>query len=185
MFQGSPTSSLNDLFFMIETGFTPEIGEAKLPGKYAFGSYYYGEDNPDFGRSKYGFYWQADQMLYREPSSGDELTDQGLHLFTLITFAPPYNGTYPFYAQGGLVYEGLIPKRNKDELYGGLGVGTYDQADEDNADRNYTMVLEGGYRFRINGWSFASPYIQYLIQPDGSQDVANATVLGVQVGVSF
>ena len=175
MFQGSSNSSLNDLFFMIETGFTPEIGEAKLPGKYA----------PRFGKSKYGFYWQADQMLYREPSSGEELTDQGLHLFTLVTFAPPYNGTYPFYAQGGLVYEGLIPKRNKDELYGGLGVGTYDQTDEDNADRNYTMVLEGGYKFRINGWSFASPYIQYLIQPDGSREVGNATVLGVQVGINF
>jgi carbohydrate-selective porin OprB len=124
-------------------------------------------------------------MLYREPSSGDELTDQGLHLFTLITFAPPYNGTYPFYAQGGLVYEGLIPQRDKDELYGGLGVGTYDTTDPDNEERDYTMVLEGGYKFRINGWSFASPYIQYLIQPDGSREMANATVLGVQVGVSF
>ena len=186
MFRGyTPDPSQNDLFFMIETGVTPEIGEAKLPGKYAFGSYYYGEDNPRFGKSKYGFYWQADQMLYREASSGDKLTDQGLRLFSLFTFAPPYNGNYPFYAQGGLVYEGLIPQRNKDELYGGLGVGTYDQTDEDNADRNYTMVLEGGYKFRINGWSFASPYIQYLIQPDGTQDVANATVLGVQVGVTF
>lgn len=185
MFQGSPNSSLNDLFFLIETGFTPEIGEAKLPGKYAFGSYYYGEDNPQFGKSKYGFYWQADQMLYREPSSGEKLTDQGLRLFSLFTFAPPYNGTYPFYAQSGLVYEGLVPKRNKDELYGGLGVGVYDQTDADNEDRNYTMVLEGGYKLRVNGWSFVSPYIQYLIQPDGSQQIANATVLGVQVGVSF
>jgi porin len=185
MFQGSPDSSLNDLFFLIETGVTPEIGEAKLPGKYAFGSYYYGEDNPRFGKSKYGFYWQADQMLYREPSSGEKPTDQGLHMFSLVTFAPPSYGTYPFYAQGGLVCEGLIPTRNKDELYGGLGVGVYDKTDEDNADRNYTMVLEGGYKFRVNGWSFASPYIQYLIQPDGSQDVANATVLGVQVGINF
>ena len=47
------------------------------------------------------------------------------------------------------------------------------------------MVLEGGYKFRINGWSFASPYIQYLIQPDGSREVGNATVLGVQVGINF
>jgi porin len=185
MFQGSPNSSLNHLFFMIETGCTPAIGEAKLPGKYAFGSYYYGEDNPGSGQGKYGFYWQADQMLYREPSSCEELTDQGLRLFSLFTFAPPHNGTYPFYAQGGLVYEGLVPQRKKDELYGGLGLGTYDQTDEDNADRNHTMVLEGGYRFRINGWSFASPYIQYLIQPDGSRDVSNATVLGFQVGASF
>lgn len=185
MFQGSPNSSLNDLFFMIETGFTLEIGEAKLPGKYAFGSYYYGEESPQFGKSKYGFYWQADQMLYREPSSGDKLTDQGLQMFSLVTFAPPYNGTYPLYAQGGLVYEGLIPKRNEDELYGGLGVGTYNKTNSRNDDRNYTMVLEGGYRIRVNGWSFASPYIQYLIQPDGSQDVANATILGVQVGINF
>ena len=185
MFQGQPNSSLNRLFFMIETGVTPEIGAAKLPGKYAFGSYYYGEDNEEFGESKYGFYWQADQMLYREPSSGDKLSDQGLNVFSLFTFAPPYNGRYPFYAQGGLVYEGLIPARNKDELYAGTGIGTYDQNDEDNAGKNYTMVLEGGYRFRINGWSFASPYIQYLIRPDGTSDVANAAVLGVQVGVTF
>jgi len=185
MFQGSPDSSLNDLFFMIETGVTPEIGVAKLPGKYAFGSYYYGEDNPDFGKSKYGFYWQADQMLYRESSIGEELTEQGLRLFSLFTFAPPYNGTYPFYGQAGLVYEGLVPTRDKDQMFGGLGVGTYDQYDVDNEDRTYTMVLEGGYRFRVNGWSFASPYIQYLIQPDGTADVANATVLGVQFGVTF
>jgi len=154
MFQGSPDSSLNDLFFMIETGVTPEIGAAKLPGKYAFGSYYYGEDNPDFGKSKYGFYWQADQMLYRESSVGEELTEQGLRLFSLFTFAPPYNGTYPFYGQAGLVYEGLVPTRDKDQMFGGLGVGTYDQYDVDNEDRTYTMVLEGGYRFRVNGWSF-------------------------------
>ena len=185
MFQGSPNSSLNDLFFMIETGFTPKIGEAQLPGKYAFGSYYYGEDNKAFGRSKYGFYWQADQMVYREHSSSNKLSEQGLRLFSLFTYAPTYNGTYPFYAQGGLVYEGLIPKRNKDELYGGLGVGTYDKTNKKNTNRDYTMVLEGGYKFRINGWSFASPYIQYLIQPDGSQNIANATILGIQTGITF
>lgn len=185
MFQGSPNSSLNDLFFLIETGFTPEIGEARLPGKYAFGSYFYGEDNPQFGKSKYGFYWQADQMLHRESSPAGRPTEQGLRLFSLFTYAPVYNGTYPFYAQGGLVYEGLVPRRDRDELYGGLGVGTYDQTNPDNQGRDYTMVLEGGYKLRINGWSFASPYIQYLIQPDGSRQVANAAVLGVQVGINF
>ena len=84
-----------------------------------------------------------------------------------------------------MVYEGLIPKRTKDELYGGLGVGTYDKTNKKNADRDYTMVLEGGYKLRVNGWSFVSPYIQYLIQPDGSRDVANATILGVQTGITF
>lgn len=185
MFQGSPNSSLNDLFFLGETGLTPSIGAARLPGKYAFGSYFYGEDNKTFGRSKYGFYWQADQMLYRESSLSDKLSDQGLSMFSLLSFAPPYNGTYPFYAQGGLSYVGLVPHREKDNLFAGFGVGTYDQNNTRNADKNYTMVLEGGYRIRINGWAFVSPYVQYLIQPDGSREVANATVLGFQSGITF
>lgn len=70
-----PDSSLNGLFYMGETGFTPLIGPSRLPGKYAFGGYFYGlpggqatswNGTPTDGQ--YGFYFQADQMLYREPS---------------------------------------------------------------------------------------------------------------------
>ena len=190
MFQGyAPDTSQNGLYFMAETGFTPEIGPDKLPGKYAFGAYYYGEDNKVYGTAKYGFYWQADQMLFRErgAAAGSQagtkpgLTAQGLHMFSMAAFAPPYNNRYPFYAQGGLVYEGLVPRRDKDQLMGAASLGQY----ANSPGRTYTMVLEGAYRINLNSWAYFQPDVQYLVRPDGSSQVPNAAIIGFFAGVSF
>jgi len=75
-FEGyGPNTSQNGLLAMGETGFTPKFGEAQLPGKYAFGGYYNGQWNNSFYGERYpgtyGFYWQADQMLFREPSPAE------------------------------------------------------------------------------------------------------------------
>ena len=193
MFQGyTPDPSENGLFFMGETGFTPKIGPDKLAGRYAFGTYFYEEDNPQFGTSKYGFYWQADQMLYREPSVGEKLSEQGLSLFSLATFAPNgYNNNYPFYFQSGLVYEGLIPSRDRDQLMFGIAFGEYSERNVNAAKRrkrptpSNTTFLEAGYRIKANGWSYVQPFVQYIAQPNGTTAVANATILGLFVGVEF
>lgn len=193
MFQGyAPDPSQNGFFFMGESGFTPKIGSAKLAGRYAFGAYFYEEDNERFGTNKYGFYWQADQMLYREPSVGGKLGEQGLSLFSLATFAPDgYNNNYPFYFQSGLVYEGLIPARDRDQLMLGIAFGEYSeknvqaaQADGEPAPTN-TTLLEAGYRIKVSGWSYVQPFVQYIAQPNGTTAVANATILGLFVGVEF
>jgi porin len=194
MFQGyTPDPSENGLFFMGESGFTPEIGSSRLPGRYAFGTYFYQEDNPQFGTNKYGFYWQADQMLYREPSvSSDKLNSQGLSLFSLATFAPNgYNNNYPFYFQSGLVYEGLIPSRDRDQVLLGIAFGEYSEKNVKAAQRrrrpapSNTTFLEAGYRIKLNGWSFVQPFAQYIVQPNGTTAVANAAILGLFMGVDF
>ena len=202
MFQGyTPDPSQNGFFFMGESGFTPKIGPDKLAGRYAFGTYFYEEDNPQFGTSKYGFYWQADQMLYREPSGGEKLSDQGLSLFSLATFAPNgYNNNYPFYFQSGLVYEGLIPSRDRDQLMFGIAFGQYSDKVQDAARNNKnkktkksqplpvpgnTTFLEAGYRIKVSGWSYVQPFVQYIVQPNGTTAVANATILGLFIGTEF
>lgn len=194
MFQGyAPDPSENGFFFLGETGFTPKIGASKLPGRYAFGSYFYEEDSAQFGTNKYGFYWQADQMLYREPSAtSDKLSDQGLSLFSLATFAPNgYNNNYPFYFQSGLVYEGLVPSRNRDQLLFGIAFGEYSERSVQVAQRrkrpapSNTTFLEAGYRIKVNGWSFVQPFAQYIVQPNGTTAVANATILGLFMGIDF
>ena len=194
MFQGNGSDPAeNGLFFMSETGLTPKFGDEKLPGRYAFGAYYYGEDNPQFGTSKYGFYWQADQMLYREPSSNpDKLSEQGLRAFNLFVFAPDgWNNQYPFYFHSGLVYEGLIPSRDKDQLLFGIAFGEYSEKQQARARKKGTeepqdtALLEAGYRIKINGWSFVQPFAQYIVQPNGTTSVANATILGLFMGVDF
>ncbi len=56
-----------------ETGVTPKIGPSKLPGRYATGmsSIRVWQTRPYYGANsdqRVIFYWQADQMLFREPS---------------------------------------------------------------------------------------------------------------------
>jgi carbohydrate-selective porin OprB len=187
MMQGyAPDPSQNGLYFMGETGVTPELGPARLPGRYAFGGYFYGEHREGSGGDKYGFYWQADQMLYREPSAPADgkttaLSREGLHLFSMATFAPPYNNNYPFYGQAGLVYEGLLPARHKDLTMAATGIGQY----ANHPDKTYTAVVELGYRIQINEWAWFQPSFQYLVRPDGSPDVSNAAVLGFFAGMNF
>lgn len=72
-FQGfARDTSRNGLFAIGEVGVTPKIGPAELPGRYAFGGYYYEQENTSYFGSDYngffGFYWQADQVLFREPT---------------------------------------------------------------------------------------------------------------------
>lgn len=181
-FQGDVGDPLqNSLLFAGETGFLPEIGPSRLPGKYAFGTYIYGDGDKTRGTEPYGFYWQADQMIFRELSPASFLSPQGLRLFSLASFAPPDKNLYPFYAQTGLVYEGLLPTRDQDQLIAGVAYGRY----ANKSGANYTMVFEGGYRVQISGWSYVQPYIQYISHPAGTTQVANAAIFGFLIGVDF
>jgi len=225
-FQGyAPNPSQNGLMAMVETGVTPDIGPAKLPGKYAIGGYSYGGPKPSFNGSsnygQYGMYLQADQMLFREPSPEEpaplakgpsdgksvatgkdfkspvepvkpKLSSQGLSMFNLVTLAPKYNNLYPFYFQSGLVYTGLIPHRDADLTLFSIAYGSYSYSNIDaqqvkgNPNQpNYTIFLEGGYRFQINDWAFVQPFVQYAIRPAGTGAVANATILGFSTGLTF
>lgn len=203
----------NGLMVMTEAGITPKIGPSRLPGKYAMGGYYWGGEKasfngtPHYGQS--GFYWQADQMLFREPSSAaraknssdgkslvdgkslttpvevkPELSKQGLYTFNLISFAPEYNNAYPFFFQTGLVYEGLIPTRDADKLMFALAVGSYSRANPKATNPN-TVVLEWNYRVQINRWAYVQPFVQYLIRPNSNSAIGNAAILGFAYSVNF
>ena len=145
----------NGLFFMGETGVTPAFGSQHLPGKYAFGSYYWGLPCRSFLGASYpgnfGFYWQADQMLFREATSQsldsmatwvgkssssiskasgpsaiqERLSPQGLYAFSLLVFAPKFYNALPFFLRTGLVYKGLIPTRDKDDFGIAFAYGNY------------------------------------------------------------
>lgn len=179
-FFGHGDPAQNGLFFLGETGVTPEIGPSKLPGRYAFGAYVYGENNEEYGGNKSGYYWQADQMIWREHE------EEGLRMFSLFVFAPRYNNDFSFYMHGGLVYRGLIPGRARDELMAGVAVGNYGAAmAEDGVQPTQTVLMEAGYRMRLTSWSFVQPFAQYISRPDGFADVSNAAILGVSLGVDF
>lgn len=203
--------SQNGLMGIVEAGVTPEFGTSRLPGKYAVGAYYYGATKNSFNGTprygQYGFYFQADQMLFRESTPADAdgksfkqpvtvaavtLSSQGLNWFNLVTFEPAYNNPFTFYFQSGFVYTGLVPGRDADQAMISIASASYSTANIDalqeagNVNQpNYTLFLEGGYRFAINRWAFVQPFAQYVVRPNGTAAVQNAAILGVATGVTF
>jgi len=218
--------SANGLFAVGETGVTPKIGSSKLPGKYVVGSYYYGLENASyFGQNydaKYGFYWQADQMLFREPSKESaplakgpsdgksvadgksfkeyksvetekaKLSDQGLYMINLITYAPQYDNVTPFFFYSGLIYKGLIPTRDLDQLGVAFSYGNYSYdkivSEEDagkTVHQTYEAAVEVDYRVQLTKFAYVQPFWQYIIRPNGTGLVENANILGLHMGVNF
>lgn len=220
-FEGAFPQDSNGLYFISETGVTPKIGG--LPGKLAFGGIYFGVENKSFFKEaydgRYSLYFQADQMLYREPSpdpaplgkgpsDGKDLvseksfkepvtpaakpSEQGLYFFSFFDYSPKYDNAMPFYFHTGLVYKGLIPTRDTDQLGIAFAYGNYSYykilAEEDagkSIHQTYEAVLEVDYRAQITKFVYAQPFFQYIIRPSGTGMVENASILGAQFGVTF
>jgi len=196
----------NGLFAISEIGLTPKLGPDHLPGKYVFGGYWFGVHNASWNGTRepgqYGFYWQADQQLYRAPasifadssatneSSADQ-SEKGLHFSSIFAYAPSYNNTLSFYFQTALIYEGLIPTRDHDKLGIIYGEGFYsNQLVESKrshhlAEPSNQSVLEIDYNLAITRWLNFKPFYQFFINPASDRSINNASVLGFEVYATF
>ena len=146
--------SQNGLFNVNEITWEPKLGKDRLEGKYAIGSYVWGNNNSQFtpvafttdryGARRpvptevspviWGLYLQADQQLYAEKGNNyqedqvsmhGKISKQGLYTFSEFTYTPPNGCQVPYYFQVGLVYKGLIPTRDNDMLGICLGSAIY------------------------------------------------------------
>ena len=133
-------------------------------------------------------YGHADYQVYAE-SPG---SDQGLVLLATLGYSPHEDAAImPWQTTLGANYTGLFPGRDKDKtvFYATYGGFSGDFADEEaaagRARPDYEMVLEIGHRFQVTPSTYVQPDIQYIIQPGGTGNIDNATVLGVQFGAKF
>ena len=97
----------------------------------------------------------------------------------------------PFYALGGLVYKGLIPDRDEDQIGVAFAYGSYSfdaqQLDESRrrVPRTDQAVLEFDYRIQLNRFAYVQPTLQYIIRPGARGLVENDTILGLHFGANF
>ena len=200
--------SLKGPYFVIaETGYLrkQQKGSSGLPGNYKIGAYYHDGDYDDFYRDNFGhshtlsgnapqthrgnwgFYILLDQMMYRE---GGPRSDQGLTPFVSLLFAPDKKiNQMPFFVNGGLVYKGPIPGRDRDvaafgAIYGGFSddLQRY-QEDAHLGVQRYELVLELNYNMEIFNWLHVMPDIQYIVNPGGTGEISDALVLGFQLAL--
>jgi len=179
-------------------------GSNGLPGTFKIGGWFDTVPNPNANSTQpwnYGFYFIADQMLYRVPHSDSppspdnkgqqtgaaSITNKGLGVFAHIGYVPESSSFINFYLDGGLSYKGLIPTRDHDVLGVAFAYGHLSNNAQDNEGRSnpgYEIVIEATYQIELAPWLSVQPDLQYVFHPSGT-DIANALVLGARTTLSF
>jgi len=162
-------------------------------GHYWMGGYYGSQEYPQFNSdinqsNSYGFYWHADQTVYKP----NPLSDAGLVLWSAATLCPQESISFiPFQINAGAVYTGLIPGRPHDFTIFGASYGEFSTSyagveEEDGYGYpTYELLYELGYRVNITETIYVQPTVEWVINPAGAGTIPNAFVVGAQMGVSF
>ncbi|HQS14136.1 carbohydrate porin [Reyranella sp.] len=186
-----------------QLGWQPRLGTAGLKGHYRLGGYYDTSDVPYLGsppgglqasaRGRWGFYGQADQMIYRTAPG----TDRGLTAFAVIAYAAPDTAMLEYIGQLGLLLRGTFAEREGDSI--GLAVSYSKVSSTLVAVQNAANAVAPGsvgvqsaettielnYRAQLTPWFSLMPNVQYVIRPNGVTTIPNALVLGLQVRLTF
>ena len=163
-----------------------------LPGIYKLGAYVSNEPQVSYrggwGASPFGFYAIGQQMLWEQSSGGKEPSQ--FSIFGGVVWTPPSGVTeMPLDAFAGAVWRGPWSRRPADHFYTSLQIGSfsepYARSVEQSASGAFESVLNAGYIFQITKEFSVQPDIQYIIQPGGFGQYANAFVLGLQVTIDL
>jgi porin len=178
---------------MQEFGWQPLIArELGLPGTVKVGGVYTSEPKVKFesGNVRSGtfdVYATLQQKLWEEPGA----EHQGLSGFLAVTCAPPDLNTLEHFVDGGLLYTGLVPGRDRDVLglYALYGHFSPDlersQVAHHEPGMEHEAILELNYQYNVTSWLYVQPDVQGVLRPSGTGHVPDALVLAVQIGVTL
>ncbi|WP_373510727.1 carbohydrate porin [Thiocapsa sp.] len=163
------------------------------PGHFGLGLNNVYFDMPDFNSDDttdtfIRYYAQLDQQVTQERAG----SEQGLYLFGTLAYTNQQQpALVPFQSSFGAQYVGPFAGRNQDRLIFGTTFGKLsddyaaEQVSLGNGDPDYEWVLELGYRIQLTKFAYIQPDIQYIVQPGGTGEIPDATVIGMQFGVSL
>jgi porin len=152
--------------------------------------------NPLRHDGNFALYGVIDQMIYRLPGDGDA---KGISVFARVIGSPSDRNQIDAYADAGIVFTGMVPRRPDDVFgigfaYTGVSnnASAFDRESGLSVIRNHETLLEITYTAEIKpGWTL-QPDLQYIVNPGGhvpndteSGAVGNATVLGLRTTINF
>lgn len=144
-------------------------------------------------RGNWGLYGVAEQQIYRPPG-GD--AESGITLFGRLSVSPGDRNLISFYADGGVIFSGLIDSRPDDKLGIGVIYSRFSDRvrafDRDTAVftglptviRDYELNLELTYLSQIRPGLTVQPVLTYVIHPNGDAR-RNALVGGIRTIARF
>lgn len=161
-------------------------------------------------RGNYGFYLMVDQMIYKghwppfkgpqylragasnaeiikEPYHWQTVTaadrPEGLTAWAAAYLAPQEHiNTQTYQLAGGLICQGLPPNRDYDVTALCVILSNFSDQLE---DQKMETVLELNHRFQLGPWFYITPDVQFIINPNGRDDIRNALVLGLELSFNF
>lgn len=140
-------------------------------------------------RNDWGVYGIIDQQIYRLPG-GD--AQSGISVYSRVSVSPNDRNLVNFYADGGIIFAGLIPPRPNDKFGAAIMHSRFSNSVRGfNRDtiaftgipgpiRDYETNLELMYAAQIvPGW-IVQPDLQFVWHPAGNSAKKTATVAGVR-----
>jgi porin len=212
-FHGCEFSMNGPLFAIAEFGYqrNGHRDDPGMLGNYKVGGYYNGGSYDTFNPSqfasgagglppstvenKWGYYALFDQVVF-QPYGKDDPHAAGIFASIIVATDPSIN-QMPFFCSGGALVRGVLPSRPKDSIEFGAVYGKFSgdlqsaqqlaqAVDPTVGVQEYELVLEWAYRVRMrDGAMFFQPDLQYVVNPGGAHQYANALQVGAQAGVSF
>ncbi len=205
---GTDMSMNGPVFVMGEAGYRLNglPGDSQFLGNYKTGFWYDNSTLTDYRtvgygtptgsqQGSWGFYGMFDQVLipFAEPTS-----NRGLGVFGSVLVAPDQAvSEMPYFFTAGVAMRGIFASRPTDAAGFGVVFGEFSSDLRDAEQReqlldptvgvqSHETVLEWTYRFNLHqGALFFQPDVQYVMRPGGTGQLANAVVLGCQLGVNF
>ena len=181
---------------MEELAYSPQhLRDIGYPGIIKLGGLYDSEPRLQFETGQMrGGTWQlyatAQQRLLPRPANATN-KHQGLWGFLALTYAPPEMNPLEYFADGGLLYFGLIPNRPNDEigLFGVWGEFSSDLRDSERASNQPTMtheaIIEANYMYNVTPSLTVQPDIQGVFRPNGTGLISDTLVLALQVTITL
>jgi len=196
----------NGALYIGEAGYKSDHAAGGMPGRYSFGGYYSTGHFPDVAQDAFmtnlfisglpgkehsgqdGFYLIVEQMLLRNGYN----PKTGLTGFVTFVVSPDESKSpMPYYMNGGLIDEGLIPGRPNDKTSLGFYAAwfSHDLRDAEReaglSSQSVETDIELNHQIQFTPYFYLRPNIQYIIKPNGLVTIQNALVLGVEAGVTF
>ena len=149
-----------------------------------FGSWFSSSDTESLdGNSifedNYGFYTTVDRMLITESHDAT----QGLGAFFQFSWAPSDRNQLVRNYGAGLVYRGLLPRRDADTLGLGFTLVEFSSVVRDATGQTSENAVELFYKARVRNWLSLQPDLQYIARPNGIE--RDALVVGFNFEVAF
>jgi porin len=168
------------LFFIVQASFLPsgQENQALWAGEYHAGLWWTGGGDLTSQDELTGVYVSAAREILRE--SEDPNDEQGLGFFARWGWADGDAVGLDCFWSVGLQYRGLIELRDQDVLGVGFASGTFAGSDSLAGLEGSERVVEFYYSVAISPWLSLSPDIQYVADPGGQTDAADALIVGLR-----